>query len=102
MTVGRLSALASGLLALGSLALFVATGHPLGMVGLLAAPLPALVGLGLLSEWADWRPGDLLARRAADPDVDRGLAEALEPPVEIAPPDDDAYWLPGLPRPDRP
>ena len=95
MTLGRLSALASAALALGSLALLIATGSLLGVVGLLAAPLPAL--LGLLSDWADRRVGDLLLRRAGDADVERLLDDALALPVETAPPD-DAYLLPGLPR----
>ncbi len=94
MTLGRLSALVTGAITLYSLALFIATGGQVGRLGMLVAPLPALIVIGLMNEWADWMIGDLLGRTGTDADVERQLGEALEAGL----PDDDAYLLPGLPR----
>jgi len=98
MTLGRLSAFATGAITLASLALFITTGAQVGLFGMLLAPLPALIVYGLMSEWADWTIADLLGRTGTDADVEHQLGEALAPPLDLSAPDDDAYLLPGLPR----
>lgn len=106
MTVGRIGIGLTLLLAVAGTLGFIASGSFFVALVILAAPIPAYLGLVFLSDWEEWTLGEIRNRRRDDDEVEAQLDHALRPRAYETSPEeaaaiieeyDEEYILPGVP-----